>query len=226
MYMWCHMPEENQPLGNLQTFFATRKVATLGELMDHIERSRATVFRLLGRLDYITSYDRRHSGITLASIPEFDAWGLWKSKGFHFSRWDTLNETIQNVVNMSPAGLHPKELRDLLEVRVHNHLSMCVADNRVFRDDAFGHPAYFSMNAGRRREQLQQREGTSPRRPSRERPPLSNKNIIMVLVCILKHHKTSVEELMPLLEADGLHISERSVRWVLQEYEIEKKGSP
>ena len=216
----------NENIERLETLISERKVVTFWELSEHLERSRATVFRMLRQVDYITSYNKNRTGVTLASVPDFDRWGLWRYKDFHFSRWENLNETIQNLVDTSPAGFRPRELADLLGVRVHNHLSMCVADERVVRNDDFGHPVYLSTTPVTRREQYETREQTSAKRVSRERQPLSDQNIIRVLVAIIRHHATTVERLMPVMEAEGLHLSEGSVRWVLRKYEIEKRGSP
>jgi len=226
MYISYRMGNRSQPVERLGALILERKVVTFMELSEFLERSRATVFRMLRQLDYITSYNKNRTGVTLTSIPDFDRWGLWSYNDFHFSRWGSLNETIQNLVDTSPAGLRPRELAHLLGVRVHNHLSMCVADERVVRNDDFGHPVYLSTSPATRREQYERREQTSPKRAPRERQPLSDQNVIRVLVTVIKHHATTLERLMPALEAEGLHLGEASVMWVLKRYDIEKRGFP
>jgi hypothetical protein len=213
-------------LEELQSFVLTQKVVTLPELMEQFDRSRATIFRLLNQIKYITSYNRNHSGIALPSIPKFDPWGLWKFKKFYFSRWKNLSETIQNIVDKSPAGLYPKELQETLGVRVHNHLSMCTAKTNIVRNNDFGYPIYFSAAADTREKQYEERTTIFRKKVLHERPMLSNESVIKILLAIIKNHAITVEKMMRVLETEGLQFSNQSIEWLFDKYDIEKKGSP
>jgi hypothetical protein len=211
---------------SVKSFIIKRKVVTIPELIGFFNRSRATIFRTLAKIEHITSYNHNHSGITLPSTPTFDSEGLWKYNSFYFSKWRTLNETIQNIVNKSPTGFYPRELTDILGVRVHNHLSRCLIENKVVRNNDFGHPIYFSMIPETRQRQYEERIKTSKIRMPYEKPPLNKENTLRVLIAIIKYKVTTVEKLMPVLETEGIDLSEQSIKWVLKKYEIEKKGAP
>lgn len=220
------MGQEKVPLSALTSILEERRVATVAQLVKRFECSSKTIFRKLQRLGYITSYNRNRTGITLASIPEFDRNGLWSHGRFHFSKWKNLNETIQHVVEDSSAGLSAGELRKLLRVNVYHHVSFCVQEGRVFRDPSLKPPVYYHTDPVGRRQQQSERETLLESRAPRRPTPLSKENIIRVLVTVIKHHATTLERLMPALEAEGLHLGEASVTWVLRRYDIEKRGSP
>lgn len=219
------MNEIKTTLENIYEYVLKQQVVTISELMAQFNRSRATIYRILSNMDYITSYNCNNLGIALASVPQFDSWGIWRFKNFYFSKWGTLNETIQNLVDKSPAGLHPKELQDLLGVRIYNHLSMCVAQNNIIRNNDFGHPIYFSTVPETSQRQYRERVEISTRELTSEKPPLNKENVIEVLLAIIKHHVTTVEGLKPILETEGIQISDQAIKWVLKKYDIEKKGA-
>ena len=214
------------PLDVLSSLLEERRVVTVAQLVQQFECSSKTIFRKLQQLGHITSYNKNRTGITLSTIPGFDRNGLWRHGQFCFSKWRTLNETIQHVVGNSSAGLSAGELRKLLHVNVYHHVSSCVQDGRISRDQSLKPPVYYHTDPVVRRHQQSEREAFLERRAPSRPPPLSKENVIRILVAIIKHHATTVEKLMPVLEAEGLHLSERSVGWVLKKYEIEKRGSP
>ncbi len=224
-YMWYHMTTTSSLIENIRSYVTKQNVVTIPELIEHFKYSRATIFRALRRIEHITSYNQNRSGITLPPTPKFDPRGIWKYQMFYFSKWRSLNETIQNIVNDSHTGLYPRELMAILGVRVHNHLLKCVIENRITRNNDFGHPIYFSMIPETRQRQYEERIKISKIKIPYEKTRLSKENIIKVLVAIIKYHATTVDKLMPVLETENIHLSKQSITWVLRKYDIEKKGS-
>jgi len=220
------MPQIPPPVSDILDFISKQVVITVPILMNHFNRSRATIFRFLNQIEHITSYNQNRTGITLHKTPKYDSWGLWKYQQYYFSKWETLNETIQNIVDKSHAGFYPRELHELLGVRIHNHLSLCVTEGRIIRNDDFKHPVYFSKMPETRRRQFEVRQDIFKKRFPIETPPLSNENVIKVLVVIIKHRATSVNKAMRALASDGYHFSRQSIEWLFKKYAIEKKGSP
>ena len=107
----------------LERLFAQRPVADLPRLASALgTRSRMSVFRRLSALGYLSSYTHAGRYYTLASVPEFDADGLWHWEHVGFSRDGTLKATIERVVETSGAGHTQRELQLRLGVRVHNPL--------------------------------------------------------------------------------------------------------
>jgi len=212
---------------HLSNVLEERRVVTTAQLVQLFGCSPKTLFRKLQQLGYITSYNKNRTGITLSTIPEFDRNGLWRHGPFRFSTWKTLNGTIQHMVEDSSAGLSAGELHKILHVNVYHHVSSCVQDGRIFRDQSLKPPVYYHTDPVVRPHQQSERKAFLEKlAPSRPPPPLSKENVIRILVAIIRHHASTVERLMPVLEAEGLHLSERSIRWVLRKYEIEKRGSP
>jgi len=185
-----------------------------------------TIFRKLKGPGYLTSYNRNSSALTLPDIPLFDANGLWEYQGSCFSRWKTLTETIHRLVDNSDAGLTAGELRRLLlHDNIYHQITTCVKTGRIFRDATQRYPIYYRMAPQRRQEQGKRRDRILEKAPA---PPLrlSKDKVIQVLVIALKHHVTSVEEIMPLLSSEGVRVSESSVKWVFEKYELKKKDLP
>lgn len=216
------MAPEKVPREMVVEYLRLHKVMQTSELARHFACSKKTIFRILNVMGYLTSYNRNSSGITLVDIPEFDNNGLWEHKGFYFSKWGTLKETIQHLVENSKAGLSAGELRQILQVDIYHHVTSCVEAKMVFRDVGWRFSIYFSMDT-KRLEQLKERNRMFQMLPSQV--PVSKDKIIQVLVVALMHHVTSMEKIMPILESEGVRISKRRVRWIFDYYEIEKKGS-
>jgi len=71
----------------LRSFLREQKIASLGELKQALGTTATmTVFRRLKELGYQTSYSHRGKYYTLAEIPEFDPWGLWRCGSAELTR--------------------------------------------------------------------------------------------------------------------------------------------
>ena len=123
-----------------------------------------TVFRKLGQLDYLTSYSHRGSFYTLASIPRFDEQGLWTCRGAWFSRYGTLLNTVEAMINASPAGCFAYELNDGLHVSVKDALLQVVQQGRVHRQERQGFYFYTACNRVRSQEQSAARQAMAQAR--------------------------------------------------------------
>lgn len=187
--------------------------------------SKRTIFRKLAEHDYLTSYNKNGSGVTLRDIPEFNIMGLWKYEDFMFSKFGTLKNTIPYVVDKSKAGLSAGELQHILQVQVYHHVSLCVDNGTIFRDTTWRHPIYYSIQLSRREKQQKSRRSLMEEIIRPYPPPVSKDKIIQILIAVIKHRITSVEKLIPILGSDGIKVSKSNVEWVFEKYGIEKKGS-
>lgn len=219
-------PKTTIPTNEIVSFIQHREAVSFDELMSEFHCSYMSIFRRKKDLGYITSYNRYGSGLTLGTIPTFNEFGIWGNRNFLFSKWGDVKRTIIGVVDDSPSGLYAGDLQAILRIRVNNHLSECVMKNLLYRSHNFGHPIYFSAHLETRKIQSEQREAQHQRKHSFTAYPLSKDNLIKTLLAIIKHHVTSAQKLKSILESEGLPLSERSIQWVLDEYNIEKKGSP
>src|SRR4030042_3439012 len=88
----------------LESFFRHRLIARLDELRRTLDVSGRTVFRVLDRMGYLSSYSHAGKYYTLARIPSFDTEGLWAHSGVLFSSHGTLRNTVVYLVKNAPAG--------------------------------------------------------------------------------------------------------------------------
>lgn len=159
----------------LLTLFKKQKVLTLPEMMAALRtESRMTVFRSCKPLGYRSSYSHRGSFYTLDLLAQFDEVGLWKYRGAHFSKWGTLNETAEHLVDSSSAGYLSAELDDLLRVPTKEPLLALVQSGRVAREPLAGRYLYCSASEAVRCSQLERRNhllvSESPERDEPDSP--------------------------------------------------------
>jgi len=119
----------------LRQFFDRHKIATLDQLREALgSPARCTVFRMLGDLQYLSSYSHRGKYYTLKSIARFSEQGLWSFHSVWFSRFGNLLQTCQAFVHHSDAGYSAGELKDILQVKTKHALTKLVRDGRLARE--------------------------------------------------------------------------------------------
>jgi len=142
----------------LSRLFQRQKIADLPQLFATLNTgARMTVFRRLSAVDYLSSYSHTGRYYTLASVPEFDADGLWRYEGVGFSRDGTLKATVARLVLASDTGRTQRELQLRLGVRVHNPLLDLVEDEQLGRETIDREYVYVAAAPARAAEQLGQR---------------------------------------------------------------------
>jgi len=147
----------------LQRLFSQRRVADLAQLGDALgTRSRMSVFRRLSALGYVSSYSHTGRYYTLASVPDFDAEGLWCYEGIGFSRVGTLKATVRRLVEVSDAGRTQRELQTRLGVRVHNPLFELVEGEELGRQPIGDEYVYVAVERRRAAAQLKGRRTLAP----------------------------------------------------------------
>ena len=120
---------------DLTKLLRKRKVATIVQLKQALGTDvDMTVFRKLKHIDYLSSYSHRGKFYTLADIPRFDQHGLWSIRDVRFSRFGTLLDTAESVVQNSEQGYFAEELRQLLHLEVKEALLTLVHQRRLSRD--------------------------------------------------------------------------------------------
>jgi len=155
---------------------------------------------------------------------KYDHKGLWFHQGIVFSRWGTLKNTIQHLVDDSEIGLTTGELNSILKTRVTPQLVVLVRERKVVRVRQGRHQVYYSANSTVRKRQNERREAAEGFRE--DTIPVSKEEIIQILVAVVKHHAVTLTEANAILSSQGTVVNERAVRWVFRKYGIEKKGSP
>jgi len=135
---WANSLNMNRPKyfpKDIEKFLKRRKIATLDQLMAALDNpGRATIFRKLQPLEYLSSYSHRGKYYTLRSIARFSKLGLWDYSSVRFSRFGNLLETAQTFVQDSEAGYTATELKDVLHVKTKHALTQLYRSGRIQRD--------------------------------------------------------------------------------------------
>jgi hypothetical protein len=206
----------------LEGFFRHRLIARLDELQRTLDVSGRTVFRVLGRMGYLSSYSHAGKYYTLARIPSFDADGLWAHSGVLFSGHGTLRNTVVYLVNKAPTGHTHAELQDHLRLRVYDTLHDLVAAREIACADIEQLYVYVSGEHKTAEAQIAAR-----RRLNAEllRPvPLPDAAVIIeVLLAVIHSPKPDIGEVAALMRAQGKAITPEQIEAVWAHYDLGKK---
>jgi len=149
------MRTESFHADDLLTALRHRKIATMAELKKALGTEvDVTVFRKLRKLAYRTSYSHRGAYYALDETTRFDESGLWSFQSVWFSRWGTLLDTAEALVENSASGCFVEELDNLLHTATKEPLLKLVQQQRVTRQPVGGLYLYCSRQAAPRERQL------------------------------------------------------------------------
>ena len=128
------MPLYTDMVQRIRRFFTRQQVADIATIKEAVgTSSRTTVFRLLSKIGYQTSYSHAGGYYTLRDIPKFDGDGLWSCQGALFSKRRTLRATVLDKVDTAPAGHTDQELQARLSLRVRDTLLNLVQAKQIGR---------------------------------------------------------------------------------------------
>lgn len=209
------------------------KVATKNKLCQHFNISHMTVVRALKKFGYYTSYNKNSAFYTLHDIPEFDVHGLWAYNDIYFSCYGTLEQTIVALVEKSDTGFTVGELNEILKAEVKNILSRLCGQKRLSRYFSGCYAIYLSRDHQRktnqeacRKEQTEKTKAASSVERRRKRPlpeKLDAITVIKVLVKMIEFPKASDASVSQSLQSQGVSITAKEVRSVIEFYSLQKK---
>ena len=132
-------------MGKLEDAFREQKVLTLPRIQRILgTTSRMTAWRHMKELSYVKSYSHRGRYYTLEDIPDWDENGIWIRDEAHFSRHESLLDTVVALVEEADAGCSAAELEGVLDVRVQNALKDLTDRGRLLRRRMEGRYVYFA----------------------------------------------------------------------------------
>lgn len=142
----------------LAEFLKREKVATMQDLKKVASTDVGmTVYRLLKKLSYFTSYSHNGKYYALKETMQFDSQGLWAFRSIRFSRYGTLLTTLERFVLDSEHGFFAHELETTLGVGVKESLLRLVQMGRISRQKISRSYLYCAKNSSVRRRQLAER---------------------------------------------------------------------
>jgi hypothetical protein len=212
----------NPNVKKLESFFRHRLIARLDELQRTLDVSGRTVFRVLGRMGYLSSYSHAGKYYTLARIPSFDADGLWAHSGVLFSNHGTLRNTVVYLVDKAPAGHTHAELQDRLRLRVYDTLHDLVAAREIACADIEQVYLYVSAEPKRAKAQIAGRQRLIAE-PSQPGPLPDAAVVIEVLLAVIHSPKPDIGGVAALMRAQGKAITPEQIEAVWAHYELGKK---
>ena len=154
------MPMTNRisSLKKLAEFLKHRDIAAIQELKDVVGTDVSmTIYRMLKRLSYRTSYSHNGRYYALNKTLKFNQQGLWTTRSVWFSRHGTLLATLERFVSDSEGGFFAQELENLLHVGVKESLLRLVQRGRICRERVSHSYLYCSKNSSVRRQQIADR---------------------------------------------------------------------
>lgn len=215
------MPRQRDSRESTVRFLRLRKMATLAELVLHLECSSRTVHRRLVVCRAIHSYNHNGRYYTLPEIPAFDAHGLWRYRGVFFSRHGNLPATFVQLVHASPGGLTAAEAGELLGLRPSSFLWSMRNHPALKREKQEGLYVYRASDLARRTAQQRHRA----QRASSSRPP-TDAEAIAILVEKIKQPSLNVEALSARLKQQNLRIEPERIAQFFAHHGLEEKKTP
>ncbi len=132
----------------------TTGMATLNEFKEVLGTSSTmTVFRILKRLGYLSSYSHRGQYYTLGQFCRFDEDGLWNCRDVGFSLYGNLLNTAKELVNKAQAGLTAGEIENILHIEAKHSLIKHFRDKQLCRSKIAGTYVYFSVDKIQQKKQ-------------------------------------------------------------------------
>ena len=183
------------------------------------DASPATTFRYLRQLPYLRSYNENGRYCTLFDPQRFDSFGLLSLGTVRFSQDRSLIATVPRLVNQAEAGWTDKELRSLLHVPVHGPLLAAVRRGLIQREPIHGVFVYLSADG-----QAAHSQRTARLRRMGPASDLDPWQIIHVLLALLRHPNTSLDQLARLLRGHSPPIRLPEITAVLAEFDLEPLG--
>ena len=209
-------------------------VATIDVLCAKLTTSRSTVLRALKSYGYFSSYNFNSSYLTLKDIPHFGKDGLWFHGEVGFSRYGTLRQTIKALVENSEKGYTVLELQNRLGTTVHNQLSWLCRRKMLTRFYIGRHCVYTSVERelqtsqqAKRKHQIKKPRaiGTSHYdfKKSELLQQLDVLTVIRLLVEMIQKPDAKPASLSQTLQRQGMGITAKQVRGVIEVYSLSKK---
>ena len=138
----------------LRSFFSEHIIGTMKQLKEALGTSvDMTIYRKLRQLAYLTSYSHQGKYYTLHDLAHFDSFGLWQFDLARFSKYGTLLNTAQALIEKSDKGYSLAELRSRVGIDAKETLLQLQKQHRIYREEIAGRYVYFSVDPQRRLQQ-------------------------------------------------------------------------
>ena len=200
------------------------KILTKDQLKKLAGCSDMTLWRLLNRYGYLSSYNHNAGYYTLSDIPRFNNHGLWRYKGVCFSRYGTLPDTVSEIIKNSNSGMNSSELENLLQTRNLKPLlhKLSTSAGAITRRKVADTYIYCDPKPERMSEQISTRIKRNREKLTACSMP-SPEKIIALLVELIKYPSRNIRPLVSGLSRKGVTINKEEIMKIFSHYNIKKK---
>jgi len=181
----------------IREVFFFQKYAKLLDCFIPTVRIRLRAWRAL------TSYNQNGRYCTLPAVPTFDAYGLWRYQDIFFSRYGNLQQTVLQLVRLSPRGLEASQIGRLLGLDQRSFLSHFRGIPGLYRERRQKQFICFCDEPSVLVEQKQRRERGTEKALS-EIP--SDTEAVLVLADLIKHPDSTLQDCSLRLGRKGLDV--------------------
>ncbi len=202
--------------------FIKQKVLTMITLGAIMMCSERTIQRRLKSWGAYTSYNKNCRYYTLADIPRFNQYGIWKYKDIFFSKFGNLRNTVIAVVKQSEAGLNAHELGEIVGLPSYTFLSHFKNDLNIQREKHQGVYVYFSKDPDQFKKQKRKRESIIESTALLDLP--TDAEAIIILVELIKHPADKMDQLARRVRRKGVRLSTQKTKNLLIYHGILKKN--
>ena len=213
----------------LLALMTAKTVVDLAEIREALGgASRATAFRRLAQMPYVSSYNYNGRFYALDDPGRFDRFGLFHHGDVRFCRDATLDAAVQRLVQEAEAGQTQRELQDLLGVRVQPFLLAGVRRGTISRQHLDRLFLYLHADGEVQQAQLTRRQSLIADAAQHIEAP--DAVVIEVLLLLLHHPGAAFADVVRRLGRRSPPISSAQVRAVFSRYDLDhlgaKKGGP
>jgi hypothetical protein len=201
--------------------FRQQKIATIQQLVEWLKCSVMTVRRRLKAWRSFTSINQNGRYYTLPEVPVFDFSGLWRYQKVLFSTHGNLKQTLVALISSSSKGLSAVEIARLVDLAPNSSfISRITNVPGVQREKHQGRFVYFS-----KRPEIYslQKYALASGRQGADMP--TDQEAVMILVDLLKHPGSGIEELAARVSKPSRWIAPEAVRAFLERHDLVKKTS-
>jgi hypothetical protein len=201
--------------------FRRQQIATIEQLVEWLKCSVITVRRRLKAWRSFTSINQNGRYYTLPEVPVFDPSGLWRYQRVLFSKHGNLKQTLVAMITRSSKGLSAVEIARLVDLAPNSSfISRITHGLGVQREKHQGRFVYFSERP--EIYSLQKYARASGRQEARMP---TDQEAVMILVELLKHPGSGIEELAARVSKPSRWIAPETVRAFLERHDLVKKTS-
>jgi hypothetical protein len=216
LYQGAVMASQTAVQQRLVSLFAELPCWMVGPLAKRLDYSIPSVRRFLAQVGYYSSFTHNGRWYTLASIPTFNAAGLWFHKDIGFSRAGSLTNTLVDLVSKSKSGLTAGKLGETLRCRCHSVLVDLARQDRLQRQKRGRTFVYLSADEQTATSQRQAASDTASM-------ALPAEIAVLILVEYIQHPKAGFSKLAKRIgRRTNVHIQAGQVRSLFEQYGLKK----